>query len=499
MPELAESSKGLALVFAVPAFYSLLILCGRRLKRQYGVKLGWLYHLFALSLAFYLPAALLRLPWTFLHHLGAAALILASTVLIAIVDRCLWEVYFQERQGATVPKFLKELARLIILVLAVFLVLEFGYDQTIKGLLIAPGIAAVVIGLAMQDLMGNIIAGVALQLGKSFGHGDWLLIENRYGEVIEINWRSTRLRTVDDICIEVPNREIARQSLVNLNRPNRPYAVRIPVALDYATPPTRAKNVLLHAAANARGVLPEPKPRVYLRNFGESGIDYEIKIWMDNYDHYSEINDAIRTNIWYSLRRHGIRLPFPIRTVQLERPARDKQQEVQSAARIILRQQPLFKCLGDEQLDALLPRGKVVHFGRGETIIRQGENGDSMFIVVQGEANIVAERNGQRQHLANATAGDCFGEMSLLTGELRSATVIAHSDCEVVEIGKTVLAQSLKENPGLLAKLSELLAQRQLQNEGAFANVPPTVTSPEGRQTRYAASFLNKLRTFFEL
>ncbi|HZR16733.1 MAG TPA: mechanosensitive ion channel family protein [Verrucomicrobiae bacterium] len=499
MPELTQSYRGLVFLLGAPGLYLLLVWFGRRLKRQHGVKLGWLYHLFSLGLAAYLPAVLLGFPWTFLHHLGAAVIVLASTVVIALVDRYLWEVYFQGHHGATVPKFLTELVRFLILAVAVFLVLEFGYNQTIKGLLIAPGIAAVIIGLAMQDLVGNIIAGVALQVGRSFGHGDWLVVENRQGEVIEINWRSTRLKTLDDFCIEIPNREVARQTLINLNRPHRPYAMRIPVLLDYATPPTRAKNVLLHAASNAQGVLPEPKPKVYLRNFGDSGIEYEIKFWMDDYHRFSDISDAIRTNVWYGLRRHGIRMPYPTRTIQLERPARDKHLEVQTAARLILRQQPLFKCLTDEQLDALLPRGKVVHFGRGETVIRQGDNGDSMFILVEGAANVVAERNGRSKQVGEIKAGECFGEMSLLTGELRSATVVASSDCEVVEIDKAVLGQSLKQNPGLLAQLSELLAQRQLQTEDAFAESGPLVRNQEARQSRYAASFIQRIGAFFEL
>jgi CRP-like cAMP-binding protein len=324
-----------------------------------------------------------------------------------------------------------------------------------------------------------------------------LIVENRQGEVIEINWRSTRLKTLDDFCIEIPNREIARQTLVNLNRPNRPYAMRIPVTIDYATPPTRAKNVLLHAAANARGVLPDPKPKVFLKSFADSGIEYEIKFWMDDYHQFSDISDSIRTNVWYGLRRHGIRIPYPTRTLQLERPGRDKHQEVQSAARIILRQQPLFKCLTDQQLDALLPRGKVIHFGRGESIIRQGDEGNSMFIIVEGDANVVAERNGQSKLVASMKAGDCFGEMSLLTGEPRNATVVANSDCEVVEIAKPVLAASLKENPGLLAQLSELLAQRQLSNETTFTASESGTQAAQ--QSKYTAGFVHKLRTFFEL
>jgi small-conductance mechanosensitive channel/CRP-like cAMP-binding protein len=462
------------------------------------VRLGWIYHLFALSLALYLPALALKPEWAWLWHLGAAVIILGACVLIALVDRYVWDLYFQQRHRVKVPKLLTEVVRFIILVVAVFLVLQLGYGQSIKSLLIAPGIAAVLIGLAAQDLIGNILAGLALQVGKPFEHGDWLLVENRYAEVTEINWRATRLRTIDDISIEIPHRELARQTIVNLNRPRRRHAMRIPISLDYAAPPNRVKGVLLHAVANAKGVCPEPKPQVFLKNFGDSGIEYELRFWLEEYELYYEVCDAIRSNMWYGLRRHGIRIPYPTRTVQLERPARDKHLEVQTAGRIILRQQPLFRCLTDEQLDALLPRGRVVHFGCDERIIEQGESGDSMFILVDGEATVVVERNGGLKPVAFLHSGDCFGEMSLLTGERRSATVIAQTDCEVVEIGKAVLARSLKEHPELLAQLSDLLAQRQMETEGILA--AEKKGSPAATQhTEYAASFLDRLRRFFEL
>jgi len=498
MPQLTEGYKDLLFALSLPGVYCLLVLGGRRLKRAHGVRLGVLYHLLAACLAVYAPALFLDLPWRFLRHLGAAVVVLGATFLIALVDRYIFELYLEKRHGVTVPKFLTQVVNAAIILIAVFLVLDVGYDQTIKGLLIAPGVAAVVLGLAMQDLLGNVIAGVALQAGKSFVHGDWLVIDNRHAEVIEINWRSTRLRTLDDISIEVPNREIVRQTIVNLNRPTRRHAMRIPVVLDYSTPPTRAKNVLLHAVSNAHGVCAEPRPKVFLKNFGDSGIEYDIKFYIDEHGQSSEIADAIRTNIWYGLHRHGIRIPYPTRTLQIERPARDKQQEVQTAARIILRQQPLFKCLSDEQLDALMPRGRVVHFGKDEKLIRQGETGESMFILVEGEANVVFERNGSSKFVASLGPGDCFGEMSLLTGERRSATVIANTDCEVVEIARPVLAKSLKQNPELLKELSQLLAKRQMENDGVLA-AEISETGLKARETRYAATFLDKLRSFFEL
>jgi small-conductance mechanosensitive channel/CRP-like cAMP-binding protein len=498
MPELTEGYKDLVMVLSVPGLYCGMVLLGRRLKRHHGVRLGWLYHLFSLVLAVYLPAKLFGLQWPFLSHLGAAAVVLGATVGIALMERYLWDLYFRQRHRVKVPKFLTQVVSLLILTVAVFLVLGMFYKKNLTSLLIAPGVAAVVFGLAMQDLLGNIIAGIALQLGKSFYHGEWLFIENRYAEVIEINWRSTRLLTNDDISIEIPNREIARQTIINLNRPQRPAAMRIPVSLDYAAPPTRVKEVLLRATLDAKGVSTSPQPKVFLKNFGDSAIDYEIKFWLDNYNTYNDVSDAIRTNVWYALRRHGIRIPYPIRTLQIERTGRDKPADLQTAARLILRQQPLFQCLSDEQLEAMLPRAQAVHFGKGEKVINQGANGDSMFILVNGQAQVVVERNGAPMEVARLSSGDCFGEMSLLTGERRSATVVADTDCEVVEIGKPLLADSLREHPELLAKLSELLARRQMETEGILATEGRNQAT-EARQTAYAANFMGKLRSFFQL
>ena len=145
-----------------------------------------------------------------------------------------------------------------------------------------------------------------------------------------------------------------------------------------------------------------------------------------------------------------------------------------------------------------MPRGRVVHFGKDEKLIRQGDTGESMFILVEGQANVVLERNGSSKFVASLGPGDCFGEMSLLTGERRSATVIANTDCEVVEIARPILAKSLKQNPDLLKELSELLAKRQMENDGVMA-AEISETGLKARETRYAASFLQKLRSFFEL
>jgi len=475
-----------------------MLVLGRRLKRQHGVRLGFVYHFFALGVAISFAAIIVRSTWEPFQHIEWATVVLGALFLLNLIDRYVWEYYFKQRHNVEVPKFLVEVVRLAIIMLAIFLVLKYDYQQSFTGLLIANGILVVIIGFAMQDSVGNIISGLTLQVGKPYHTGDWLMIDGRYAEVIEINWRATRLRTMDDIVIEIPHRLMAGQNIINLNRPSRTHAMRLSVGIDYSAPPTRVKDILLHATSNAKGIAPEPKPKVYLKNFGDSSIEYEIKFWLEDHSKYFEICDSIRTNVWYSLHRHGIKIPFPIRTVQIERPSRDKQHEVQSTARLMLRQQPLFKSLTDAQLDALFPRGQAVHFGRDEKLIHQGDDGESMFILVQGKAHVTVDRDGNHTHVAALGPGDCFGEMSLLTGEKRSATVVAVSDCEVVEIGKAVLAQSLKENPQLVTQLGELLAKRRMETEGILAESVPK-TAFIRKQQEYADGFLHKLRMFFEL
>ena len=488
----------LLFALSVPGLFCLMLLLGRYLKRKHEVQLGWLYHPFALGMAVFISGEVLGLTWPFLSYAYSATVILGALFIIALVDRYVWELYFRQRHNVDVPKFLVEVVRLAILLVAIFLVLRFGYHETINGLLIAPGILAIIVGFATQDSVGNIISGLTLQIGKPYHTGDWLRIDNTYAEVIEINWRATRLRTMDDIVIEIPHRQMAAQNIINLNKPVRRHAMRISMGIEYSAPPTRVKDVLLHATSNAKGISPEPKPKVYLKNFGDSSIEYEIKFWLEDHSTYYDVCDSIRTNVWYSLHRHGIRMPFPIRTVQLERPARDKQQEVQSTARLMLRQQPLFKSFNDVQLDSLLPRGQAIHFGRGEKLIQQGDDGDSMFILVAGKADVHMNHNGAQTRVASLVAGDCFGEMSLLTGEKRSATVLAITDCEVVEIGKEVLGKSLKENPQLVAMLGEILAKRRMENEGVLAGTASKTAIME-KQKQYTEGFLHKLRLFFEL
>ena len=352
---LLESQKATVTVFIFIGTFFAALTIGRLLKRRAGVRLGVLFQLFCLTLAFYAAMSFYGVQADWRNHVGAALFLLSTAFVVALLDRYLWDAYFEKTRRTTIPQFLRQVVALFIYLIALLLVLSVGYhaQSELKGLLAGSGIAAIVIGFATQDLFGGIIAGIALQISKPYKVGDWLHIQDRFAEVMEINWRSTRLRTNDGIYLDIPNYPIARGTIVNLHYPTQVHAMRLRVGADYDVPPNRVKDSLHRAASSAEGVMPEPPTKVFVMDFAESAVIYEIKFSMGNHRAYNDVCDAIRTNIWYEFKRQHITIPFPIRTLHVHR-GQKRIGDGRAEARTILRAEPLFDCLNDTQLDNVL-------------------------------------------------------------------------------------------------------------------------------------------------
>ena len=485
-------------VFIVTFFVALGI--GRFLKRRAGVQLGLLFQLFCLILAFYAAIAVYGVRASWRYHVGAAAILLSTALIVALVNRYVWDFYFEKKRQTTIPHFLREVVGGIIFLIVLLIVLSYGYhaEAQLKGLLAGSGLVAIILGFAGQNLFAGIIGGISIQLNRPYKLGDWLKVGDTYGEVREINWRSTRLCTNDDIYLDIPNNEMVSHQIVNLHYPTDVHAMRIRVGIDYNVPPNRVKDALGRAAQKAKNVLPNPPVRVFLVDFSEFAMTYEIKFYMGNHSRINETNDSVRTNVWYELKRQGISIPMPIRTLQLERKKAPRVQEEQAEAFSILRAEPLFDCLSEDQLNQMVNQARLKLFGRGEPVIEEGAAGDSMFVMLRGAANVFVSKNGSKIQVATLSAGNCFGEMSLLTGEPRSATVRADGDCYVMEIGKPVMAEVLSGAPSCMEQLSQLLAQRRMATEGILKEAKNT-DDHALTERQYTANFLQRLRTFFQL
>jgi small-conductance mechanosensitive channel len=494
----AERDAITAVVFVGTFFVAFGV--GRFLKRRAGVKLGLLYRLFCLMLAFYAAIAVYGVHASWRNHVGAAVILLSTALVVALVNRYVWDLYYEKKRQTTIPHFLREVVSGIIFLIVLLLVLSYGYhaEAQLKGVLAGSGVVAIIVGFAGQNLFAGIIGGISIQINRPYKVGDWLQVGERFAEVKEINWRSTRLCTNDDIYLDIPNNEMVSHQIVNLHYPTEIHAMRIRVGVEYKNPPNRVKDALGRAAQSAKNVVPDPPVKVFLVDFADHAVIYEIKYYMGNHARINETNDSVRTNVWYELKRQGITIPFPIRTLRVERKAPPQVQKEQEEAKAILRDEALFECLSDEQIDSLVQQSRVSHFGRGERVIREGAEGDSMFVLLSGAAEVSISKNGTSIPVATLKAPDCFGEMSLLTGERRTATVRAETDCQVMEIGKPVMAELLRAAPDCLERLSELLAKRKMETEGLL-KVAVSHTQSARKEREYRDTFLHRLRTFFEL
>src|SRR5213075_801895 len=495
----AERDAITAVVFIGTFFVAVGV--GRFLKRRAGVRLGLVFRLFSLALAFYAAIVVygVHAPWR--RHVGAAAILLSTALVVALINRYVWDLYYEKKRQTTIPHFLREVVGGIIFLIVLLFVLSYGYhaETQLKGVLAGSGVIAIILGFAGQNFFAGIIAGMSLQINRPYKVGDWLKVGETYGEVREINWRSTLLCTNDTIYLDIPNNEIVKSTIINLHYPTEVHAMRIRVGVDYNVPPNRVKDTLARAAQTAVNVLPDPKVKVFLVDFADHAVIYEIKFYMGNHARINETNDSVRTNVWYELTRQHIKIPFPIRTLQLERRPAKPLPEGQEEARAILRGEPLFQCLSDAQIGNLVGQSELNHFGRGERVIEEGEDGDSMFILLRGYAQVSVAKNGSTIPVATLRSGDCFGEMSLLTGEKRSATVRAEGDCYVMEIGKNVMGEVIRESPDCLKQLSELLAKRRMETEGILKDAASSAADKAAKQREYTANFLNRLKTFFAL
>ena len=455
---------------------------------------------FALTLALWVGGRIFYPNEVWVDHLGAALIFAATMFGWVMFDRGFTVAWLEKRRHVAMPIILRQLAGMIVALGAVAAIMKWGYGKELTPLLATSGAAAVILGFAMQDLLSNVVAGFSIHITKAYKVGDWLLLgeTGKRAEVTEINWRSTRLVDNDLISYELPNSDIVKNRIVNLNRPEADHGVRLHVGLDYDTPPALAKEVLIKCAKNAQGVLQTPAPVVFLLDFGESSITYELRFWMRHARLYNITCDEIRTGIWYELGRRDMRIPFPIRTLDIRKP--NVPQTLVSArndAAKTLRESGMLSCLSQEEAENLVAKGRFQVFGPKEALVTRGESGDSMFLILEGSVEVLGKSAEEPPVvLATLHAGNAFGEMSLVTGEPRSATVRAIGDVMVLEIAKGHLSPLMAERPELAERIGAVLEERRRHGEESALR-DEADSRPAARATGDPSSLARRIRQFF--
>jgi small-conductance mechanosensitive channel/CRP-like cAMP-binding protein len=390
----------------------------------------------------------------------------------------------EDRVPDRYPAILQDFIVIGLLVLVATLVF---HDK----LLTTSAVSAVVIGFALQDTLGNAFAGLAIQSERPFNVGHWIRVGEFEGRVAEVTWRATKLRTKAGNFVVVPNNIVSKEAITNYSEPTSQCRIEIDVGASYLTSPNTVKSAIAEALANSARALKTPAPDVVLASFDSSAINYRIRFWIEDYERDEAARDEVRTAIYYAFARHGIEIPWPIQ-VQYEKAweEQDPAAKAQERGRL-LAGVDLFAGLSDEARHEIAGAIRSRTFGDGESIVRQGEPGESMFIIGSGRAVVVLEPD--RREVATIERGGYFGEMSLLTGEPRTATVIARGDTVVLEIGAELFRHLAATSPQAIERVGVAAAARRIELD----KVRATGTGPAVADA--PASFLSRMRRFLGL
>ncbi|MBE3112364.1 MAG: mechanosensitive ion channel [Acidobacteria bacterium] len=301
-----------------------------------------------LAFPFYVGALAAALKVFTLFHVGqfpaleASAswilIFLPAVLALRLIGLYWFEVHLKAHRGIQFPSLLQPVTMGLLYLIAGFITLKVVYPGLdVSPLLTTSAITSLVLGLALQPILGNLFAGVVISLERPFRINDCIKIGDTFGRVVGITWHSTHLRTRDDDELIVPNSRIAGENVLNYYFPYPLHLERIRVGVHYKTPPYRVQRALVDCAAGIENALEKPSPEAFVISFDDSAITYELRVWVDDVMHAPRVASQVRARIWVEFRRRGITIPFPIRTLELApRSRREPSGDARPPARLFI-------------------------------------------------------------------------------------------------------------------------------------------------------------------
>lgn len=401
-----------------------------------------------------------------LEYARAVLVVILASLLFEGLLVSLFDYYFALIRRWDIPTLFHDLARGIgyLAILALTMVTVFEKDPS--SLLLGSAVLSVALGFALQETLGNFFAGLALRLARPYSLGDRVEVMGFSGNVFKIDWRSTAMVNNHGDMLIFPNSKLAQEAINNHSSPTGVTGRYVDVGVHYRHPPNLVKKLILEACQSVPEALREPTPEVYLMNFADSSINYRLRYFIHDFAERFRIDSKVREAIWYRFHREDVEIPFPIRTIHHAAP--EQGVDVEREVRSLLDKVDFFKVLAEDQLAVLRRRARHEIYAAGEKVCVQGQPGDTFYIIRSGRLKVTAvDQDGEVFLSAEMKPGQYFGEMALLTGEPRSATVSAQTDTELLRLRKEDLRAIFMENPQVEEMISEVLAERKLKTDQA--------------------------------
>ena len=418
------------------------------------------------------------------------ASLLQSVLLIVAVG--IWE-----RIARPWPRIFLDVFRWVLFA-AAFVAVLYESGVNAGNLFTGSALVTASLGFALKDTLGNVFSGLAIHAEHPFEVGDWIQYDQNQahiGKVVEINWRATKVITLDEAYVIIPNGQLAQASIRNFTKPDRWSRRSLYVVTPYGVPPQRVQAIILEAIRGSFGVLEHPAPSVVTNAFIERGVEHWVRLFTTEFDKRDRVDGMARDRIWYALARHGIEIPVATHAVRLtELPAPVAEPPEAAVGRRIecLEQVNLLEPLGPDLVRRLAEENIDRVYAAGEQVIRQGANGDSLFVIMRGRVEVTArEGDNPLVKLAVLGPGDYFGEMSLMTGASRTATITTLEETLLLEVSKESFRAILAAHPALVEKLGTSLQSRLAERTQAIAGAERA--APESQD------LFQKIREFFSV
>lgn len=424
--------------------------------------------------------------------LGMAIVVAAVRFVVYLI----WHARAKVVAQSEASSLLKTVLSIVVYIIGFFIIFQSQYpDVSLAPLFTGSTILGIVVGLALQDTLGNLFAGLALQADQPFQVGDVVLLPGRGEGVVEaVSWRGVKIRTFQNKLLVVSNSVLGKE-LIEVAPKDNLNAKLVFFNTLYTDSPAKTIHAVREAVRQVENVSSKMRPVVRIRHLAPDGIDWEVKYWLDDYRLQHDTDALVRQRIWYVFQREKISFAFPTRTLYLQKKAEEiTPEEVFSTTAERLNNVSIFAPLSNEEIERLANASKSRIYAPGEAIVHRGQEGNSMYVIIRGAVKVQIPENDYQKTIGTLRENDFFGEMSLLTGEPRTATVIATEESEVLRIDKEGLKPIFESNPTLVSTVSELVEERR-----ELLRVQAEAATKEEEAAKTKKGVMTSIRGFFGL
>jgi small-conductance mechanosensitive channel len=392
--------------------------------------------------------------------LGLVILFVILVLAVKVTAYLIFDFLFGKRQNIRYPRLIKDIVVILLYVIGILLIAKHYLNIEVSVVLASSAVLTVVVGFALQDILGDLFSGIALNLEESLRIGDWIKAGDYEGRIEQFRWRSIKIRTIDNILVLIPNQVASKKEVNRFGLSGESFALRMQIGVSYASSPDLVIDTLLGVIKQIPQILVEPGPRVLVKSFDDFSILYEIRFWVTDYAIKDSVKGEIRRKTWYAFKRNNIQIPFPIRDVRVSR-AKDSVEFTLSDEEIIgiLQKNEILGTISEKQLSSLLASVEIKRYGKDEMLIKENETGIYFYHILEGEAEVL--KNGTV--INRLKSDDYVGEISLFTSDKTVADVKLTKESTILRISSEKFRETVKLNEKMARKLSEVIATRKAQ------------------------------------